>query len=170
MMTGACAARSPRACARPRAPWRSWAAKGRSPGKRPARRRRSSARAGKARSPPSLSISRPARPPLVRPPSAPRPRSIDMPDILYPRLAVIGAGLIGSSVIRAARAAGVVGEIAVADPSAEVRQRIVALRLADEVTADPAAAARGADLVIFAAPPLAIGAAAGQAAGALKSG
>ncbi|MGI8840186.1 MAG: prephenate/arogenate dehydrogenase family protein [Caulobacteraceae bacterium] len=121
---------------------------------------------------------------LARPTSAPPPRFIDslsagpsyppaMTDpassVLYPRLAVIGCGLIGSSVIRAARAAGVVGEIAVADPSAAVRGRVVALGLADRVTADPAEAARGADLVVLAAPPLAIGEAAGQIAATLKS-
>ena len=93
-----------------------------------------------------------------------------MPSILYPRLAVVGAGLIGSSIIRAARAKAVVGEIAVADPSETVRDRVAALGLADEITADPATAARGADLVIFAAPPLAIGAAAGLAAATLKRG
>jgi len=93
-----------------------------------------------------------------------------VPSILYPRLAVVGAGLIGSSIIRAARAKAVVGEIAVADPSETVRDRVAALGLADEITADPATAARGADLVIFAAPPLAIGAAAGLAAATLKRG
>ena len=93
-----------------------------------------------------------------------------MSDILYAKLAVVGCGLIGSSVIRAARARGVVGKIAVADPSASVRERVAALRLADLVTADPAAAVAGADLVIFAAPPLAIGAAAAAAAHRLKAG
>ncbi|MGI9170165.1 MAG: prephenate/arogenate dehydrogenase family protein [Caulobacteraceae bacterium] len=89
---------------------------------------------------------------------------------LYARMAVIGAGLIGSSVIRAARAAGVVGEIAAADPSAAVRGRVAALGLADSIGADPAEAARGADLVVFAAPPLAIGPAAVQVADALEAG
>ena len=36
---------------------------------------------------------------------------------IYERLAVVGCGLIGSSVIRAARDAGVVSEIIVADAS-----------------------------------------------------
>jgi cyclohexadieny/prephenate dehydrogenase len=93
-----------------------------------------------------------------------------MPEELYARLAVVGGGLIGSSVVRAARARGVVGEISVADPNEAVRARLTALRLADHVTADPAEAARGADLVILAAPPLAIGAAAAAVAGALKPG
>ena len=37
--------------------------------------------------------------------------------MIYPKLAVVGCGLIGSSVIRAARAAGAVGAVAVADAS-----------------------------------------------------
>jgi cyclohexadieny/prephenate dehydrogenase len=90
--------------------------------------------------------------------------------MLYPKLAVIGCGLIGSSVIRAARAAGVVGEVTVCDPSPVVLERVTALGLADAVTADPERAVRDADLVIFAAPPLAIGPAAAQAAAGMKPG
>ena len=90
--------------------------------------------------------------------------------IIYPKLAVIGCGLIGSSVVRAARAHGVVGEIAVTDSSADVRARVAALGLADEVVEDPAIAVRDADLVIFATPSLAIEAAAARAAPALKPG
>jgi cyclohexadieny/prephenate dehydrogenase len=90
--------------------------------------------------------------------------------VLYPRMAVIGCGLIGSSVIRAARAAGAVGVIAVADASPEARERIVALGLADEVTADAVAACRDADLVMFATPPLSIGVVAAEVAEALKPG
>jgi cyclohexadieny/prephenate dehydrogenase len=93
-----------------------------------------------------------------------------MSAVLYPRMAVIGCGLIGSSVIRAARAAGVVGEVAVADASPQHRQRIVELGYADEVTAEPAEAARGADLVVFAVPVLAMGEACAQAAAAFKPG
>jgi len=93
-----------------------------------------------------------------------------MTDHLYGRMAVIGCGLIGSSVIRAARAAGVVGMVAVADPDPGVRERVVALGFADSVSADPAEAVLGADLVIFAAPPLAIGKAAAACAAALKAG
>ncbi|HXU99902.1 MAG TPA: prephenate/arogenate dehydrogenase family protein [Caulobacteraceae bacterium] len=89
---------------------------------------------------------------------------------MFDTMAVIGAGLIGSSVIRAARARGVVGEIAVADNSAAVRARVLALGLADRVSADPAEAVAGADLVVLATPPLAIGAAAAEAASALKPG
>jgi cyclohexadieny/prephenate dehydrogenase len=93
-----------------------------------------------------------------------------MTAILFPHMAIIGCGLIGSSVIRAARAQGAVGRVTVADPSAAVRDRVVALGLAEAVFADPAEAVAGADLVVFAAPSLAIGEAAAKAADALKPG
>jgi cyclohexadieny/prephenate dehydrogenase len=86
------------------------------------------------------------------------------------RLAVIGCGLIGSSVIRAARAKGAVGQIAVYDASPAVRDRVRELGIADQVFDDAASAASGADLVIFAAPPAAIAAAALEAAPGIKAG
>jgi cyclohexadieny/prephenate dehydrogenase len=86
------------------------------------------------------------------------------------RLAVIGCGLIGSSVIRAARAHGAVGEIAVHDISPAVRDRVRELGYADAVFDDAAAAVASADLVIFAAPPAAIGEVAALAAPGLKAG
>jgi cyclohexadieny/prephenate dehydrogenase len=90
------------------------------------------------------------------------------------RLAIIGCGLIGSSVAHAARAKGAAGAIVISDASPEVRARAQALNLADEVIADPAEAVRGADLVIIAVPPAAIGPAAqalalGLAPGAILS-
>jgi len=89
---------------------------------------------------------------------------------IYAKLAVIGCGLIGASVILAARAAGAVGEVAVADASADARRRIAALGFADSVTADPAEAVVDADLVVFAVPVMAMGEAARAAAPALKPG
>ena len=47
--------------------------------------------------------------------------------VIYPRMAVIGCGLIGSSVIRAAREAGAVGHVFVADASEAHRARIAEL-------------------------------------------
>jgi cyclohexadieny/prephenate dehydrogenase len=93
-----------------------------------------------------------------------------MTEAIYAKMAVIGCGLIGSSLVRAARARGVVGQIAVADASAAVRDRVTALGLADSVHADPAEAVRDADLVIFATPPLAIERVAATSAGAMKPG
>ena len=89
---------------------------------------------------------------------------------IFARLAIIGCGLIGSSLIRAARANGVVGKIAVYDPSAAVRDRAVEIGYADQVFDDPALAVADADLVIFAAPPAAIGEVATLAARGLKPG
>ncbi len=89
---------------------------------------------------------------------------------LYPKMAVVGCGLIGASVILAARAAGAVGNVAVADLSPTARERIIALGLADSVTADTAEACQDADLVVFAVPVMAMAQAALAAAPGLKSG
>ena len=93
-----------------------------------------------------------------------------MGEILFPRMAVIGCGLIGSSVILAAREAGAVGEVIVADLSEAHRARIVELGYADKVTGDIADAVKDADLVVFAVPVLAMGEAAKAAAPAMKPG
>jgi cyclohexadieny/prephenate dehydrogenase len=85
-------------------------------------------------------------------------------------MAVIGCGLIGSSVIRAARATGAVGEVAVADASEAARKEIVALGYADSVHADAAEAVKDADLVVFCVPVMAMGEAAAAAAPGLKPG
>ena len=93
-----------------------------------------------------------------------------MAEVIYPKMAVIGCGLIGSSVIHAARAASVVGQVAVADASPEHRERIKAIGFADVVTADIAEAVKDADLIVFAVPVLAMGEAARAAAPAVKPG
>ena len=90
--------------------------------------------------------------------------------VIYPRMAVIGCGLIGSSVIRAAREAGAVGHVFVADASEAHRARIAELGYADEVTGDIGEAVKDADLVVLAVPVLAMGEAAAAAAAALKPG
>jgi cyclohexadieny/prephenate dehydrogenase len=94
----------------------------------------------------------------------------ETPAPIYRRLALVGCGMIGSSVVRAARAKGAVGEIAVFDPSEAVRARVAELEIADEVCASGEAAVRGADLVLFAAPPLSIAPAAQAVASALAPG
>ncbi len=93
-----------------------------------------------------------------------------MAEIVYDKLAVIGCGLIGSSLVRAARAHGVATRIVVADSSAAVRQRVVELGIADEVFEDPAQAVAGADLVVLATPPGMIGEVAKACAAGLKLG
>ena len=67
-------------------------------------------------------------------------------------LAIIGFGLIGSSIARAARKSGAVKRIVACDASAPARRSIAKLKLADDVFADPAKAAAKADLVIVATP------------------
>ena len=93
-----------------------------------------------------------------------------MAEIVFPKMAVIGCGLIGSSIVRAARLHGVAGSIAVADASAEVRARVQELGIADRVTADAAEAVADADLVVLATPPGALGGAAEACAPGLKPG
>ena len=71
---------------------------------------------------------------------------------MYNRLALIGTGLIGSSIARAARAQGTVREIVATARSAATRQRVAELGLADQVAETSAAAVAGADLVIVCVP------------------
>ncbi|HYE46653.1 MAG TPA: prephenate/arogenate dehydrogenase family protein [Caulobacter sp.] len=75
---------------------------------------------------------------------------------IYERLTVIGCGLIGSSMVRAARESGAARHITVADASETVLDRVRELGLADAVEADLAKAVEGADLVVFATPVLAM--------------
>jgi cyclohexadieny/prephenate dehydrogenase len=89
---------------------------------------------------------------------------------VYDKIAVLGCGLIGSSIVRAARAHGVAGQIAVYDVSPEVRARVAELGIADAVASDPAEAVKDADLVVLAAPPGAIASAAEACAPGLKPG
>lgn len=93
-----------------------------------------------------------------------------MTEKLYSKAAVVGCGLIGSSLIRAARKSGSVGTISVADSSQAHRDRIARLGLADEVHSDPADAVRGADLVVLATPPLSLLQAAAACAPAIEPG
>lgn len=66
---------------------------------------------------------------------------------------VVGCGLIGSSLARAARANGLAETIIVCDPSADVRARVAALDLADEILAHPNEARAPASLAAVCAPP-----------------
>jgi cyclohexadieny/prephenate dehydrogenase len=68
------------------------------------------------------------------------------------RLALVGVGLIGSSIARAARALDVVEEIVVTSRSEPTRRRAAELGLADRVTETAAEAVVGADLVIVCVP------------------
>ncbi|MYZ49179.1 prephenate/arogenate dehydrogenase family protein [Propylenella binzhouense] len=73
-------------------------------------------------------------------------------EVKFERLALIGIGLIGSSIARAARRSGIVGEIAIQSRRAETVETARRLALGDAYTTDPAEAVRGADLVIVCVP------------------
>jgi cyclohexadieny/prephenate dehydrogenase len=88
----------------------------------------------------------------------------------FKRLALVGVGLIGSSIARAARALDVVEEIVVTSRSETTRQRAAELGLADFVTESAAEAAAGADLVIVCVPIGACAAVAKEIGPKLKQG
>jgi cyclohexadieny/prephenate dehydrogenase len=71
---------------------------------------------------------------------------------LFDRLALIGVGLIGSSIAHAARRQGLVRSIVATARSAATRRRVVELGLADRVVETNAEAAKDADLVIVCIP------------------
>jgi len=74
------------------------------------------------------------------------------PAPIFNRLALIGVGLIGSSIARAARTQGLVRSIVATARSPQTRQRVAELGLADQVVETNAAAVDGADLVIVCIP------------------
>lgn len=89
---------------------------------------------------------------------------------LFDTLALIGVGLIGSSIARAARAHGAVREIVATARSAKTRARVAELGLADKVVETNAEAVVGADLVIVCIPVGACGAVAKEIAPHLQPG
>jgi len=71
---------------------------------------------------------------------------------LFPRVALLGIGLIGSSLSHAMRRHGLAGEIAIQTRRSETLEKARELNLGDHYTSDPAAAVEDADLVIFCVP------------------
>jgi cyclohexadieny/prephenate dehydrogenase len=71
---------------------------------------------------------------------------------IFNRLALIGMGLIGGSIARAARAQGAVRTIVATARTAATRKRVAELGIADQVVENNAAAVEGADLVIVCIP------------------
>lgn len=88
----------------------------------------------------------------------------------FDRLAVIGIGLIGSSVCHAARRFKLARSIAICDASQGNLAKARDLGLGDDYHADAADAVRGADFVILAVPVGACGAAAAAMAPGLAAG
>lgn len=78
--------------------------------------------------------------------------------MLFNRVAIIGFGLIGSSLARAMIAYDLAGTIICVDQSQDVCDRALALGIADEATTDAALAVEDCDLVMLAIPVGAYGA------------
>jgi cyclohexadieny/prephenate dehydrogenase len=89
---------------------------------------------------------------------------------LFNRLALIGLGLIGSSIARAARAQNLARTIVATARSIQTRARVAELGLADQVVDTNAAAVAGADLVIVSIPVGACGAVAQEIGAHLMPG
>ena len=89
---------------------------------------------------------------------------------LFQRLALIGMGLIGSSLARVCRRKGLAREIVATDSSSAVRARATELALADQIVETAAAAVEAADLVILCAPVGVMGAIAREIGPRLKPG
>ena len=71
---------------------------------------------------------------------------------LFERIAILGVGLIGSSIARAIRKTRAARELVLSDTSAEALARAETLGLGDVYRADAREAVAGADLVIFCVP------------------
>jgi cyclohexadieny/prephenate dehydrogenase len=93
-----------------------------------------------------------------------------MSAVHFERVALIGIGLIGSSLARVLRRDGLAGEIVACDRRQETLDTVRALDLADRVTIDAAAAAEGADLVVLGTPISAYAAIGRDIAGTLAPG
>jgi cyclohexadieny/prephenate dehydrogenase len=89
---------------------------------------------------------------------------------LFDRLTLVGLGLIGSSIARAARMANLARVIVAVDRDPAVIDRVTELGLADEATTDLAAGVRNADLVVLSIPVGAFAAAAATIGPVLKPG
>ncbi len=71
-----------------------------------------------------------------------------MPQPMFDRIALVGIGLIGSSLARVVRREGLAGHIAIATRTAETLARARQLGLGDSYHASAAEAVTDADLVI----------------------
>ena len=90
--------------------------------------------------------------------------------MIFERLAIIGTGLIGSSIAHAARKKSVVKTIVATARSEKTRQRVIELGFADVVVDTNALAAMDADCVIVCVPVGKCGEVAKEIANALKPG
>ena len=95
-------------------------------------------------------------------------KPLDAP--LFERMVIVGVGLIGSSLLRAARQRNLVKTLVAADMSEAVCARVREIGIADEVFQDAKAAVQGADLIILCTPVGCIGDVAAQIAPHLANG
>lgn len=72
--------------------------------------------------------------------------------VKFARVALIGCGLIGTSLVRRMRRDGLVDSVVGCDTSPRVRNVVEALEIVDEAVADPGEAVAEADLVVLAVP------------------
>ncbi|WP_299845207.1 prephenate/arogenate dehydrogenase family protein [uncultured Roseovarius sp.] len=91
-------------------------------------------------------------------------------NVIYDRVALIGLGLIASSMFWAMKRKGLVGEVTGYARSAETRDTAREIGLCDRVCDSAAEAARDADLVVLCVPVGAMGVVAAEIATALKPG
>ena len=89
---------------------------------------------------------------------------------LFAKIALIGVGLIGSSIARIVRRKKLAGELFACAQSEKTRKIVSELNLADFVTDNPAIAVADADLVIICTPLSAYAEFATKISGSLKSG
>jgi cyclohexadieny/prephenate dehydrogenase len=89
---------------------------------------------------------------------------------LFTKIALLGVGLIGSSIAHAVRRGSLAAHIAGHTPSPDTRKRAVELGFCHSMHDNPAEAVRGADLVVLCAPVGAFGAIAQAISLALKPG
>ncbi len=88
----------------------------------------------------------------------------------FDRLAIIGIGLIGSSIALAARRFALARHVVLFDISEEVRHEAATLRLGDEIASSFAESVRDADAVVICVPVGACGAVAAEIAPHLRQG
>ena len=90
--------------------------------------------------------------------------------VLYNRVALIGLGLIASSMAHAMKQEGLAGHIVGHSKSSETRAAALEIGFCDSVAATAADAVRDADLVVLAVPVGAMGALAAEIGPHLKPG
>ena len=77
---------------------------------------------------------------------------LEHPQLAFRRVALIGIGLIGSSLARAIARRGLAGEVAIATRRQATLDKARALQLGTSYSLDPAEAVAGADLVVIGTP------------------